>query len=121
QGLFGAPPVEVVVSDESHRTIFTALRMLGLGAERVKRVATDAHGRMRADALETILRRSDGPCIVCTQIGNVNTGAARPDLAIPTLTRAGGAWLYVDGAFGLWAAASPSLRSMTAGIDQADS
>jgi glutamate/tyrosine decarboxylase-like PLP-dependent enzyme len=121
QGLFGAPPIEVVVSDESHRTIFTALRMLGLGAERVQRVATDAHGRMRPDDLETILRRNHGPCIVCTQIGNVNTGAADPILAIAPLTRARGAWLHVDGAFGLWAAASPSLRSITAGIDQADS
>ena len=77
-GLFGAPPIEVVVSDESHRTIFTALRMLGLGAERVRRVDTDAHGRMRADRLAEILRRGSGPCIVCAQIGNVNTGAADP-------------------------------------------
>ena len=77
-GLFGAPPIEVIVSDESHRTIFTALRMLGLGAERVKRVETDAQGRMRPERLEPILRSGRGPCIVCSQIGNVNTGAADP-------------------------------------------
>ena len=121
QGLFGAPPIEVLVGDESHRTIFTALRMLGLGAERVQRVATDPHGRIRPGDLEAVLRRGQGPCIVCAQIGNVNTGAADPILAIAALTRERGAWLHVDGAFGLWAAASPSLRPMTAGIDQADS
>ena len=120
-GLFGAPPIEVVVSDESHRTIYTALRMLGLGAERVRRVETDAQGRMRPVGLEAILRRGRGPCIVCTQIGNVNTGAADPIPAIAPLTRARGAWLHVDGAFGLWAAASPSMRPLAAGIDQADS
>ena len=77
-GLFGAPPIEVIVSEDSHRTIFTALRMLGLGAERVQRVETDAQGRMRPERLEPILRNGRGPCIVCSQIGNVNTGAADP-------------------------------------------
>ncbi len=120
-GLFGAPPIEVIVSDESHRTIFTALRMLGLGAERVKRVETDAQGRMRPEGLEPILRSGRGPCIVCSQIGNVNTGAADPVLEIATLTRERGAWLHVDGAFGLWAGASPALRHLTSGIERADS
>ena len=120
-GLFGAPPIEVVVSDESHRTIFTALRMLGLGAERVRRVETDAHGRMRVDRLGELLRTGSGPCIVCTQIGNVNTGAADPISEIAPLTRARRAWLHVDGAFGLWAAASPTRRHLAAGIEQADS
>jgi glutamate/tyrosine decarboxylase-like PLP-dependent enzyme len=120
-GLFGAPPIEVFVSDESHRTIFTALRMAGLGAERVHRVETDAQGRMRPERLEPILRRGHGPCLVCCQIGNVNTGAADPIAEIAPLARARRAWLHVDGAFGLWAAASPSLRLLTAGIDQADS
>ena len=120
-GLFGAPPIEVVVSDESHRTIFTALRMSGLGAERVRRVETDAHGRMRIDRLAEVLRGGSGPCIVCAQIGNVNTGAADPIGEMAPLTRERGAWLHVDGAFGLWAATSPSRRHLTSGIEQADS
>ena len=120
-GLFGAPPIDVVVSDESHRTIFTALRMIGLGAERVRRVETDAQGRMRVDRLAAILRGGSGPCIVCTQIGNVNTGDADPISEIAPLTRERGAWLHVDGAFGLWAATSPSRRHLAAGIEQADS
>jgi glutamate/tyrosine decarboxylase-like PLP-dependent enzyme len=86
-GLFGAPPIEVVVSNESHRTIFTALRMLGLGGERVRRVDTDAHGRMRPDRLDEILRRESAPCIVCAQIGNVNTGAADAIEQIGSLAR----------------------------------
>jgi glutamate/tyrosine decarboxylase-like PLP-dependent enzyme len=120
-GLFGAPPIDVIVSDESHRTIFTALRMLGLGAERVRRVETDAHGRMRPDRVAPLLRDGRGPCIVCAQAGNVNTGAFDPLPAIASLVRERGAWLHVDGAFGLWAAATPSRRSLLAGIDQADS
>jgi len=120
-GLFGAPPVDVVVSDESHRTIFTALRMLGLGAERVRRVDTDAQGRMRPDHLARALQGTQGPCIVCAQIGNVNTGAVDPIADIASLTRERGAWLHVDGAFGLWAAASASRRPLLAGIEQADS
>jgi len=120
-GLFGAPPIDVVVSDESHRTIFTALRMLGLGAERVRRVETDAQGRMRPDRLAALLRGGQGPCIVCAQVGNVNTGAADPIGDIASLTRERGAWLHVDAAFGLWAATSESRRSLVAGIEQADS
>jgi glutamate/tyrosine decarboxylase-like PLP-dependent enzyme len=120
-GLFGAPPIEVVVSDESHRTIFTALRMSGLGAERVRRVETDARGRIRVDRLAEILRGGSGPCIVCAQIGNVNTGAADPIGEIAPLTRERAAWLHVDGAFGLWAATSPSRQHLASGIAQADS
>jgi transposase len=120
-GLFGAPPIEVVVSDESHRTIFTALRMLGLGAERVRRVETDAQGRMRPDRLARTLQGGTGPCIVCAQIGNVNTGAADPIGDIASFVRERGAWLHVDAAFGLWAATSASRRSLVAGIELADS
>ena len=120
-GLFGAPPIEVVVSDESHRTIFTALRMLGLGAERVRRVEADAQGRMRPDRLAQILRGGAGPCIVCSQIGNVNTGAADPIQDIVGLARERDAWLHVDAAFGLWAATSESRRHLVAGIEDADS
>jgi len=120
-GLFGAPPIDVVVSDQSHRTIFTALRMLGLGAERVRRVDSDSQGRMRPDVLARTLRGGHGPCIVCAQIGNVNTGAADPLEEIASLARERGAWLHVDGAFGLWAAATRSRRSLAAGIEHADS
>jgi glutamate/tyrosine decarboxylase-like PLP-dependent enzyme len=120
-GLFGAPTISVVVSDESHRTISTALRMLGLGAQRVQRIETDAQGRMRVDRLAQVLRGGGGPCIVCAQVGNVNTGACDPIADIAPLARERGAWLHVDGAFGMWAAASPSRRSLVAGIEQADS
>ena len=121
QGLFGAPPIDVIVSEESHYTIFGALRLLGLGAERLRRVPTDAQGRMRADALRETLRGGTGPCIVCAQAGNVNTGAFDPLVEIAEATRARGAWLHVDGAFGLWAGASPSHRPLLDGITQADS
>jgi glutamate/tyrosine decarboxylase-like PLP-dependent enzyme len=120
-GLFGAPPIHVVVSDESHRTIVTALRMLGLGAERLSRVEADAQGRMRPDRLEAALRSAPGPCIVCAQAGNVNTGAFDPIATIASLARERGAWVHVDGAFGLWAAASASLRHLVTGIESADS
>jgi glutamate/tyrosine decarboxylase-like PLP-dependent enzyme len=120
-GLFGAPPIEVIASDESHRTIFSALRMCGLGAERVRRVETDAQGRMRPDKLAPILQSAKGPSIVCAQVGNVNTGAADPIDEIQSLTRERGAWLHVDGAFGLWAATSETRRHLVAGIERADS
>ena len=120
-GLSGAPPIDVIVSAESHRTIFTALRMLGLGTERVHRVETDAQGRMRADRLGAIVRRTSRRRLVCAQAGNVNTGAADPVGDIARLTRAHGGWLHVDGAFGLWAATCESRRHLVAGIEHADS
>lgn len=120
-GLFGAPPVDVLVSDESHYTIFTALRMLGFGAERLTRIATDGQGRMRADRLGAALAGRSGPCIICAQAGNVNTGAFDPVADIAPLARERGAWLHVDGAFGLWAAASPSLAHLLRGVELADS
>jgi len=121
QGLFGAPPIDVVVSDESHYTIFNALRMLGLGASRVRRVPADDQGRMRADGLREALATGSGPCIVCAQAGNVNTGAFDPIEEIADITKTRGAWLHVDGAFGLWAAASPARAHLVRGIDRADS
>ena len=121
QGLFGAPPIDVVVSDESHYTIFTALRMLGLGSARLRRVATDGQGRMIAAELATALRSGAGPCIVCAQAGNVNTGAFDPIDAIADAAQARGAWLHVDGAFGLWAATNASRRHLVAGVARADS
>jgi len=110
-----------VVSDESHRTVFTALRMLGLGTERVRRVDTDEQGRMRPAHLARLLGEGQGPCLVCAQIGNVNTGDADPIEEIARLTRTRGAWLHVDAAFGLWAATSERRRWLVAGAGQADS
>ncbi len=120
-GLFGAPPIDVVVSDESHRTVFSSLRMLGLGAGRVHRVDADGQGRMRPDHLTRVLAGVNGPAIVCAQVGNVNTGAADPIEDVAAAARERGAWLHVDAAFGLWAATSDSRRRLVAGIDQADS
>ena len=121
RGLRDAPLLHVVVSEESHATIFTALRLLGLGSEGARRVPTDDNGRMRIDGLRAVLDDCSGPTIVCAQAGNVNTGAADPLRDIAALTRARRAWLHVDGAFGLWAAASPRLRAQVDGVAEADS
>ena len=120
-GLQGAPPVEVIVGDEAHYTIFNALRLLGLGSRRVRRVSIDAQGRMDPAHLARVLRETSGPCLVCAQAGNVNTGAFDPLPEITAAARERGAWVHVDGAFGLWAAASPGLRHLVAGIEHADS
>jgi glutamate/tyrosine decarboxylase-like PLP-dependent enzyme len=120
-GLFGAPPVDVIIGEEAHYTIPMALRHLGFGAARLRRVGADGQGRMKIDALRTALRASGGPCIVCAQAGNVNTGAFDPLEAIADTAKERGAWLHVDGAFGLWAAASPALAPLTRGIAHADS
>jgi glutamate/tyrosine decarboxylase-like PLP-dependent enzyme len=121
QGLFGAPPLTVIASEESHVTIFAALQMLGLGRDRVIRVPTDEQGRMIAAELRSRLASARGPSIVCAQAGNVNTGAFDPIAEIAECVRNASGWLHVDGAFGLWAAASPKYRALTAGIDLADS
>ena len=121
QGLAGGPPVDVIASDESHYTIFNALRFLGFGEARVRRVPTDAQGRMKPGALAAMLRGGTGPCIVCAQAGNVNTGAFDPIEAIADATQARGAWLHVDGAFGFWARIHPDLSSLAAGWSRADS
>ena len=120
-GLRGAPPLDVIVSDEAHYTIFTSLRMLGLGAARARRVPTDGQGRMRADELARMVERGRGPCVIAAQAGNVNTGAFDPIAEIVPIARARGAWLHVDGAFGFWACASPRLRHLVDGIASADS
>ncbi len=121
RGLFDAPPVNVIVGDEAHTTIFVALRMLGLGSDRVTRIAVDGQGRMRADELRRALEQGTGPTIVCAQAGNVNTGAFDPLSEIASVTNERGAWLHVDGAFGLWAAASPNLRHHLDGAGAAQS
>jgi glutamate/tyrosine decarboxylase-like PLP-dependent enzyme len=121
RGLIGAPRVHVVVGEEAHVTVFTALRMLGFGMGTVKRIEPDRQGRMRLDRLCKVLGTCDGPTIVCTQAGNVNTGAFDPLEEIAEAARGHGAWLHVDGAFGLWAAVSPSACRHVAGMEKADS
>ena len=117
QGLTGAPPVSVLVGAKGHVTIDRALRLLGLGAPTV--VAADDQGRLVPEALREAL--GDGPTIVCAQAGEVNTGAFDPLPEIADLAEEAGAWLHVDGAFGIWAAVSPRFRHLVAGIERADS
>jgi glutamate/tyrosine decarboxylase-like PLP-dependent enzyme len=116
-GLQGAPTITVVVGDEVHASVLKALGLLGLGRKRVVRVPVDGQGRMRADALPPLDERT----ILCLQAGNVNTGAFDPAAEICPKAKAAGAWIHVDGAFGLWAAASPQYRKLTAGFELADS
>ncbi len=115
-GLFGAPPITVVVGDEAHPTLIKALGMLGLGRNRVVRVPADAQGRMRVEALPKI----SGPTIICTQVGNVNTGAC-DDVAAVRERAGADAWIHVDGAFGVWARVAPTRKGLVAGVDRADS
>ncbi len=117
RGLFGAPPVEVVVSAEAHPSVIKSLGMLGMGRERVHRVPVDGQGRMLADRIPAVT----GPAIFCFQAGNVNTGAFDPAPEICGRAREMGAWIHVDGAFGLWAAVSPRLAHLVAGVAEADS
>ena len=115
-GLFGAPEIAVFVGAEAHPTLMKSLSMLGLGERRVTKIDVDDQGRMRTDQLSAV----NGPCIVCTQAGNINTGAFDPIDEI--CDRVGdNTWIHVDGAFGLWAAASPELKHLCAGIERADS
>lgn len=116
-GLFGAPPITVVVGEEAHPTLFKSLGLLGLGRNRVVKVPVDSQGRIRADSLPSLA----GPAIVCVQAGNVNTGAFDPFGEICERAHAQDAWVHVDGAFGLWATASPATASLATGLDQADS
>jgi glutamate/tyrosine decarboxylase-like PLP-dependent enzyme len=124
RGLFGAPEIEVVVSAEAHSTVHTALQYLGLGRDRSHVVEADEQGRIRADRLETVLDDIPvgAPLIVSLQAGNVNTGSFDPIAdGIALARRREGAWVHVDGAFGMWAAASPELRPLVEGIGLADS
>ncbi|HET9484790.1 MAG TPA: pyridoxal-dependent decarboxylase [Xanthomonadales bacterium] len=120
-GLQGAPPVDIVMGAEAHVTIHTALRYLGFGLKRARLVGTDGEGRMIADELRRVLDACRGPTIVCAQAGNVNTGSFDPIEQIAAETNARGAWLHIDGAFGLWARASPRHAHLARGIEQADS
>ncbi len=116
-GLFGAPPLQVVVGDEVHVSLLKALSLLGLGRSRVTRVPADGQGRMRADLLPALTPQT----VVCVQAGNVNSGAFDPAGEICDRARASGAWVHVDGAFGSWAAVSPQYAHLTVGADAADS
>jgi glutamate/tyrosine decarboxylase-like PLP-dependent enzyme len=120
-GLAGAPPLRVVAGGERHVTIDRSLRLLGIGTNAVVIVPVDDQGRMDADATREELSREKGPTIVCAQAGNVNTGAFDPVAELADACGEAGAWLHLDGAFGLWAAASRRLRELTGGVDRADS
>lgn len=117
RGLFGAPEITCIVGDEVHATVLKVLAMLGLGRDRAVRVPVDDQGRIRPDHVPDIA----GPTILCLQAGNVNSGAFDPATEIISPARAGGAWVHVDGAFGLWARASGTLEPLAAGLEAADS
>jgi glutamate/tyrosine decarboxylase-like PLP-dependent enzyme len=121
RGLIGAPTIRVLAGAERHITVDRALRLLGLGTGCVTPVAADRQGRMVPSALRAAIGEADGPTIVCAQAGNVNTGAFDPLDAIADIASEAGAWLHIDGAFGLWAAASPAHRHLVAGAERADS
>jgi glutamate/tyrosine decarboxylase-like PLP-dependent enzyme len=118
-GLQGAPKIRVLAGAKRHVTIDRALRLLGLGAPTA--VEADEQGRMRIDALAEAIGAGEGPTIVCTQAGEVNTGAFDPLAEIADACEDAGAWLHVDGAFGIWAAVSPGLRHLVSGLERADS
>jgi glutamate/tyrosine decarboxylase-like PLP-dependent enzyme len=117
QGLFGAPPLTVVVGDEVHASMQKALSLVGFGRDRVVRVPVDAQGRMRLDAFPSVDERT----VVCLQAGNVNTGAFDPIREICERAHSRGAWVHVDGAFGMWVAAAPALAHLARGVEDADS
>ena len=116
-GLFGAPPIQVVIGERAHSTLSKSLGLVGLGRDRVTVVPADSQGRLRADRLPDI----DGPVLVCAQAGEVNTGAFDPFDAIADWLAARSGWLHVDAAFGLWALADPSRADLVRGLDRADS
>ncbi len=120
-GLAGAPPIAVLASEESHVSIFAALQMLGLGRRRAIKVATDDQGRMNPHQLAAILSDLKDPALICAQAGNVNTGAFDPIREIGECVHRHSGWLHVDGAFGMWAAASPQRRALLDGLELADS
>jgi glutamate/tyrosine decarboxylase-like PLP-dependent enzyme len=120
-GLWGAPRLRVLAGQGRHGTVDRALRFLGVGAEAVVPVDMDEQGRMRPDALRRALEQGNGPAMVCAGVGDVNSGAVDPVGEVCEVAHRHGAWVHVDGAFGLWAAASPKLRPLVAGVELADS
>jgi glutamate/tyrosine decarboxylase-like PLP-dependent enzyme len=119
--LGGAPPIRLLANGDFHVTLGRAVRLLGLGTDSLVRVDTDAEGSMDPAALRAALAAGDGPAIVCAQAGEVNSGAFDPLDAVCDAAAEHGAWVHVDGAFGLWAAAAPSHRHLVAGVGRADS
>jgi glutamate/tyrosine decarboxylase-like PLP-dependent enzyme len=120
-GLFGAPPVTVLIGADAHATVFSGLKYLGLGAKRVVTVGTDALGRIVPEAFAAALAQVQGPAIAVLQAGQINTGGCDPFETIVPMARERGVWTHVDGAFGLWAQATPALQHLTAGVTLADS
>lgn len=120
-GLFGAPPVTVLIGADAHSTVFNSLRYAGLGSKRVVTVDTDDMGRMLPTAFEAAVRAVDGPALAIAQAGQINTGASDPFAEIASVAREAGIWLHVDGAFGLWAQVAEHRRAQTAGVEIADS
>jgi glutamate/tyrosine decarboxylase-like PLP-dependent enzyme len=120
-GLFGAPPIAVFIGADAHSSLFSSLQMIGLGSNRATRIETDDQGRMDPDALAAVISAVEGPKIVIAQAGQVNTGAFDPLPEIASTAERAGAWLHVDGAFGLWARAVPSLKHLCEGAERADS
>ncbi|UVC10960.1 aspartate aminotransferase family protein [Rhizobium sp. TH2] len=120
-GLFGAPQISVVIGDDAHTTVFSALQFLGLGHDRVVRVPTDEQGRMVVPQFERAIASVEGPVIVIVQAGQINTGCFDDFTAIVPMAKARGAWVHVDGAFGLWAQVTSSYRHLTRGVELADS
>ncbi len=118
KGLYGAPEIKVVVGEEVHVSVLKALALLGFGSERVTRIPSDQQGRMKVEAFKKL---DEGPSIVCLQAGNVNSGATDPLHKLIPLARDQGAWVHIDGAFGLWAAASPKFAGQIQGASLADS
>lgn len=120
-GLFGAPPITVILGEEAHSTVFAALKYLGLGAQRVVKVTVDREGAMIPAAFEQAVAAVSGPLIVIAQAGQINTGAFDPFPTIAKAVRAKGGWMHVDGAFGLWARATGTHKHLTDGLELADS
>jgi glutamate/tyrosine decarboxylase-like PLP-dependent enzyme len=120
-GLFGAPPVHVLIGADAHSSLFSSLQLIGFGRKRVITIATDDQGRMLPSALEAAIAGLTGPKIIIAQAGQINTGAFDPFAEIVTIGKAHEAWVHVDGAFGLWARATPRLKHLTRGIEGCDS
>ncbi|MCZ4091873.1 pyridoxal phosphate-dependent decarboxylase family protein [Sinorhizobium psoraleae] len=121
QGLFGAPPIAVLIGDDAHATVFSALQFLGLGHDRVIRVKTDGAGRILTSDFAEVAGKVSGPCIAILQAGQINTGAFDDFEGIIPIAKEIGAWVHVDGAFGLWARACPQRSGLAKGVDGADS
>lgn len=120
-GLFGAPPIRVIIGEEAHASVFSALQFLGLGYNRVVRIPTDDMGRMKIGEFEAAMKESEAPTIVIAQAGQINTGAFDPILPITKIAHRTNAWVHVDGAFGLWARACPGTALLATGMEHADS